>query len=227
MFKTLLSLNPWILNQFIMRYERKYRVTSATFQEVRAVLRQNPASFQTAYPDRYVNSIYLDTHNFTALNDNLGGISDRYKYRLRWYGQDFQNISRPILEKKIKHNQLGDKNHFKMPDFELKEGFDVIHFINSNSDLDMTLQPAVLIAYLRSYFVSQNQKVRATIDRQLCYYFFQGNLFFQQQAKNDDAIILEIKYDEKLDSELDYIFQNIPFRLSKNSKFVHGMFQYY
>ena len=42
-----------------MRYERKYRIEQASFQEVLHTVKMNPAAFRTAFPDRWVNSVYI------------------------------------------------------------------------------------------------------------------------------------------------------------------------
>ncbi len=210
-----------------MRYERKYRIEHASWREVELAIRQLPMSFQTAYPDRRINSIYLDSPDLRALQDNLGGISNRWKFRLRWYGDDLLNLRKPILEKKIKHNQLGTKERFRMPDLTLSKDFELTEFLMGNSPVSQTLRPVVLVQYVRSYFESFDRRVRATIDRELRYFHFQGNIFREDLAKHDQAVILEVKYDQSLDGELDEVFQNLPFRLSKNSKFVEGVLGFY
>ena len=210
-----------------MRYERKYRIEDASWREVEAAVLRVPLSFQTSYPDRTVNSIYLDSSDLEALQDNLSGIANRIKYRIRWYGKDLKNVKKPSLEKKIRLNQLGTKEHFAMPDFHIEKGFDLTDFILKNSSVGMALQPVVLVQYVRSYYESFDKKVRATIDRELTYFHFQGSLFFENKKVEDEAIVLEIKYAAELDGQLDGVFQNLPFRLGKNSKFVAGMFGHY
>lgn len=208
-----------------MRYERKYRIEAATAQEVENILQQIPLSFQTAYPDRRVNSIYLDDFAFQALNDNLGGIAERYKYRIRWYGKNLEKIKKPVLEKKIKKNQLGAKEFKKLPDFRWDADFDFTAFLQANTDLSFDMRPVTVISYWRSYFVSFDGLVRATIDRDLKFYKCQNGYGISKNGVNDKAIILEIKYDESLDNKLDEVFQAIPFRLGKNSKYVSGVLE--
>ena len=65
------------------------------------------------YKDRIVNSIYYDDEEFETAQDNLSGISDRRKYRLRWYGNEFKNY---IYEIKVKKNNLGKKISLKSED---------------------------------------------------------------------------------------------------------------
>ena len=61
-----------------------------------------------SYKDRFINSIYYDDENFTTAQDNLSGISNRRKYRIRWYDFEFKNFSYEIKIKKI---ILGKKYH--------------------------------------------------------------------------------------------------------------------
>ena len=64
------------------------------------------------YPDRQINSLYFDDKNFSCVRDNLSGVAQRKKYRLRWYGKIEQELSDPILEVKIKNGRLGSKKYF-------------------------------------------------------------------------------------------------------------------
>ena len=56
--------------------------------------------FRDHYPEREVNSIYFD-QNFSSLIENIEGISNREKLRLRWYGDNFK-VNSFYIEKKIK-----------------------------------------------------------------------------------------------------------------------------
>lgn len=207
-----------------MRYERKYNIKNASQREVELVLLQNPAVFQEAFPDRWINSIYLDDAAFSSLNENLSGISKRNKYRIRWYGQTLNQIHKPKLEIKIKNNFVNSKQFFELPDFTLDPNFDCVRFLKSQvPDIKLKLFPVSIIQYLRSYYVSQNGKVRATLDRKLKYYLYQGRLLMLNSPYNDPSLVLEIKYDKDYDDHMLPIFNEIPFRLTKNSKYVNSI----
>jgi len=185
-----------------MRYERKYRIEQSGYQEVYQVIMSIPGAFTIAYPDRWVNSIYLDDLNFKALNDNLSGISERSKYRLRWYGDNIKKIKEPVLEKKIKENQLGYKKLFPLKSLDntptrLRETLN-IPLLHPES-----VFPVVLIKYQRTYLHSFDKKVRITIDRHL-QYFGMNNHMVDPFPILDPAIIL-----------------------TKNSKFCSGMLNYW
>jgi SPX domain protein involved in polyphosphate accumulation len=182
-------------------------------------------AFHSAYPDRWVNSIYLDNPNYGALRENLSGVSDRSKYRLRWYGEDFDDISNPILEEKVKSNLLGYKNLQKLQSTSLSP-MNIRTTLNIDMLKDINVEPVVMIRYLRTYLVSYDEGVRITIDRNLQY---RGVNNFQVDPfpVYDEAIILEVKYDQDIEEEIQDILQSIKYRLTKNSKFVSGMMNYW
>ncbi len=203
-----------------MRYERKYRIESSSFNRVLHEVMCNPAGFKTAYPDRIVNSIYYDDVNFTSYNDNLLGIGARVKYRVRWYGNSLEEIKKPILEKKIKQSLLGRKENSPLKNFNLKEGAPDVSFVLTNH-----LFPYIIVRYQRSYLVSNDGKIRATVDRDLQYLNLM-NKKVSQVSNKDASIILEIKYDQGNEEIADLSTQMIPYRLTKNSKYVSAM-KYY
>ena len=65
-------------------------------------------SAKSAHPNRLVNSIYFDDNDFTAVKDNLIGLSNRSKYRLRWYG-DSRKKEELDLNFEIKKNAYPSK----------------------------------------------------------------------------------------------------------------------
>ena len=58
------------------------------------------------FETRQINSIYLDTKNLDYLYDNLSGIKNRIKSRVRFYSDNNTQI---IYEEKIKKNEIGFK----------------------------------------------------------------------------------------------------------------------
>ena len=44
------------------------------------------------YDDRLINSIYYDDENYCTAQDNLAGITNRRKYRIRWYGSELKDL---------------------------------------------------------------------------------------------------------------------------------------
>ena len=86
-------------------------------------------SAKLAHPNRLVNSIYFDDNDFTSVKDNLIGLSNRSKYRLRWYGDSRQNEEVDLnFEIKNRSNRTGDKTRKAIE-------FNDIVFQNSNAIL--------------------------------------------------------------------------------------------
>lgn len=186
-------------------------------EQVQQAILDNPASFSESYPDRYVNSVYYDTPDFRFYRENVEGISNRVKYRIRWYGEDKSKIQSAVLEKKIKRNMLGTKVLERLDDLNLVCDAEAFAKLSILSDLD--LQPVALVRYRRKYLESWDRNIRATVDTDLNYYPLVSE-FNDVLAYRDPAIILEIKYEEAYHDEADYCLQAIPFRLTKNSKYV-------
>ena len=205
-----------------MRYERKYQVSSHDYHRVFDLIMSNPAGFNKSYEDRKVNSIYYDDINYSSYNDNLVGIAERVKYRVRWYGDTVATITNPILEKKIKKGLLGSKEYSKIQDFDLAKGAPNLNDLPLFTNV---LCPTVVVRYDRTYFESYNKKVRATIDRNLEYGIISNNILLGD-FYTDPKVILEIKYNLSDELEAQDCLQAIPYRLSKNSKYVAAMAQY-
>ena len=98
------------------RYEIKFVIP---YEQVGDVIQwlYSETKLTTSYPDRYVNSLYFDDIYYNTIHDNLAGVSNRRKLRLRWYhDNDEQVISGLVLESKIRDGRLGYKQQFKIND---------------------------------------------------------------------------------------------------------------
>jgi len=204
-----------------MRHEKKYRISDARPMEVKQVLVAHPASFRTAFPDRYINSIYFDSSDLSSFQQNQDGLSERLKYRIRWYGEDMIKATNPQLEIKIRNNEFGKKEFVALPDFDLQNVSDIEAI--ANKYIPVELMPKVITRYKRSYYISQNQLLRATVDNSVQYFGFDGYLY-KSTPSLDPAIILEMKCKKEEVSFLSEACQHIPFRVQKNSKYVNGVF---
>lgn len=224
-----------------MRYERKYRVLNLSLGEVQAWVRQHPLSFRTAFPDRQVNNVYLDTPDLYDFQENLMGLSQRRKFRIRWYGEDLQKAVQPLLEVKVKDAGLGDKLHFPLPDFDLadpvqlrqqvaarlralRQGLAAHDSATPLAALPVgALRPSLVNTYQRAYYASLDGRFRLTIDHDLRFYNPEFRVLPRQNAMVDPGIIVEIKYDAAHDNAFDLVSRKLPFLLSRNSKYVTGI----
>lgn len=203
-----------------MRYERKYRIEASHVDRIRQEVLANPYGFFKSFPDRMVNSIYYDDINYTSYNDNLLGVGERVKYRVRWYGDDLNQIVEPILEKKIKKNMLGTKEYFPVNAFNLNNGAPDVN--TQIAQVTNQLFPHIIVSYKRSYYESMDRTIRATIDQELKYYNM-ANSKLAHEINVDDAVILEIKYDRGNEQAANACMQMLPYRMTKNSKYVSAM----
>jgi len=207
-----------------MRYELKYKFDHFSLDAVLQAVRLHPAGFRKAFPDRQINNIYFDTPSLTTLEDNVSGIANRKKFRVRWYGEDPMQIQSPRFEIKIKQNMLGAKEVQSVDAFSLEDLSVITKTVNQNSGMNHGLRPVLLNSYLRSYFSTSDDLFRITIDRDMRYHSLLMGHKFQQYMIRDKELIMELKYDEALDGRTDRITQHLPFRQTKSSKYVTGVY---
>ncbi|MEL7534792.1 MAG: polyphosphate polymerase domain-containing protein [Bacteroidota bacterium] len=210
-----------------MRYERKFRIEHMSAAALQQLLQLHPAAFYELYPDRQINNIYLDTPQLTTWNDNIYGVNQRKKYRIRWYGQDLREIRSAKLEQKIKHNELGTKKSYAISGFRMEDIEQVCQELPQIDPSFPLLVPSLINTYQRSYLMSFDGRFRLTIDRDMCFYPYSGTLSSGSGELNepmrDAALILEIKYEAADDSLVEQITQHLPFRQSRHSKYVTGI----
>ena len=145
------------------RIEKKFVLGKYKEDYIKKIL--TISGFKKSFSSRYINSIYLDTLNFDFAKDNINGVSRRKKIRFRWYNDDYSKI---YLEEKNKQNFFVKKITSKAIDFvnkkdlveNLKGYFLNLNKIHNNFNYQFVLQTN----YLRSYWISNDKKIRATID---------------------------------------------------------------
>ena len=217
----------------LFRFERKFFVEELTFHELEAMVRLHPALFREVYPWRWVNNLYLDSPALSSYFENVAGIADRMKVRIRWYGDLRQAVERPVLELKIKRGLMGTKLAFALDPVAMEPGFNsgLLRRCITQSEVPADirelvkgLEPALLNRYRRRYFESADRKVRLTLDwdREFSKINPSG-LTFSQNWRLDNATIVELKYDPDSDQRAAEISNEFPFRLTKSSKYVQGL----
>ena len=90
------------------RYEVKFVIDDFAKFEIENMIRVHPSLFNEIYSERNVNNLYLDSVSLSSYFDNLAGIAQRLKIRVRWYGSLFGFIEKPVLE--IKFGRKDFKN---------------------------------------------------------------------------------------------------------------------
>ena len=84
------------------RYELKFNAKSSEHSTLRSWVLNHPLAFSPLYHPRLINNIYFDTTAYSHYIDNVLGVSDRNKIRIRWYGATLGEIKKPVLEIKRK-----------------------------------------------------------------------------------------------------------------------------
>ena len=186
--------------------------------------------FKKHHPKRRVNSIYFDTSNYASIRENLDGVSNKKKIRLRWYGNT-DRITKPILEIKSKKGFETKKENIKISEldnliFRSLKNLEIIqNKINERIKTKKTIYPILTTNYDREYYISYNDKIRATVDYNLKSRFLK-NLTQMDIIKNFTKVcILELKYPIKSDQYVRSNLKHITLRLSKNSKFINSAFE--
>lgn len=209
------------------RYERKFIVPPLLDHSIEEVICNSSAGFRICYPDRVVNNIYLDTPMYRFYNENVMGVPDRKKIRIRWYGGKFtEGCCR--LEIKRKSGLVGTKDVYesflKLTDLCKSNVVNKFQLPDSVKMETADVHPTLHNIYLRRYFLSADSRFRVTIDRNVKY--FQPQIFAYGQNSFGEAelcSILELKYDRKYDLLASKIADIVPLDLSKKSKYISGM----
>lgn len=189
-----------------------------------------------SYQSRWVNSLYFDDTCFTAVRDNLAGISDRRKVRLRWYhGEEERDPSRPVLEIKSRKNRFGRKESFEVAGLQdrfLELASDQL-MLEIEKELagpeegarcfDDFLVPSLHVSYQRDYFESEDG-VRATFDR---------NIHFRMPVPDVGIldgpfmaypnIVMEVKFPGERAGDVGRILRNLPLSVKRHSKYLSGL----
>lgn len=215
------------------RIEKKFISESYHANTVFTWLKLHPALFRETYAPRWVNSIYFETHDYTAYSENLIGLSQRIKLRFRWYG-DAKRIYSGSLELKYKRNNFGWKERAfingldKEPLVSTKQLVDLIR-PQLNEKFSQWLNyysfPVLMNRYHRRYFVSRDQKYRVTVDLnyQCRDLRFEDQLHGGREGVGPDLVIVELKFQRSDYSEATELLSNFPIRGSRHSKYVTGL----
>jgi SPX domain protein involved in polyphosphate accumulation len=215
-----------------LRYERKFLITDYSADEVSQLIKLHPACFKEIYQERVVNNIYFDTLDFKSYYDNLDGDIHRIKTRIRWYGDLFGQVHKPILEFKIKKGFLGSKDFYPLSSFCVDPNFtkkEIVNALNGQvprhvQDSVLSMYPALLNSYIRTYYISEDKNFRMTIDRNIRYFkIAYYNNTFLNKIENNSAVVLELKYHASLEQEAKEIGNKLPFMMTKNSKYLEGV----
>ena len=222
-----------------MRQEKKYTFSITNLLDVKKSIQNSNFSISKSYENRFVNSLYLDSFDYLNYEENLGGISNRSKARIRWYSKNqFGNISEGaelILEIKLRLNVMGNKLSFP---FKLPKNYrnfganDFIQYLRSIIPvnflpyIDHSNSFTLAVSYEREYYEDISNKIRATIDSSIAYaspginILDVGNMPMYMPEYN----VLELKYPQDIDDDLVGLnFDDIDITPGRHSKYAVGL----
>ena len=209
-----------------LRHESKIPLQRNQYVELQSALIQLGQHPRTSFPDRIIHSIYLDDHELNDYHDNITGISQRSKTRIRWYDDHTNKL---VFEIKRKIIKVSDKRIIKIdnPAYTIPRfRSDYMKLIRSNSRLlpisqFISLFPVIEVEYNRSYF-EVAEDIRMTADRSIRYRKLYPQPSKRWQRSPVDSVI-EFKYPVGKEDAFERLLRNIPSRIFRHSKYVIGI----
>ena len=156
-----------------LRHELKHEISMSDMiairQRMRAIAKSDPHAIDGKY---FIRSLYFDTPEDRALIEKQSGISQRQKFRIRYYNYDTSVIN---LEKKLKSGGLGCKISAGL---DVKQAEKIVNgdtswMMDSDNELIRELYslmvsdrlgPKTIVDYTREPFIYGHGNVRVTLD---------------------------------------------------------------
>lgn len=183
----------------------------------------------------YVHSLYFDDYKNTCARDNDAGVATRFKWRIRYYGENYETIH---LEYKTKKYGRSRKQQCPLTREEYQkiiEG-DVTDLLWNTSEellkkfciaiLTKHFQPKVIIDYERVAYIEPITNIRITLDTNITAsfetnYFLTGK-YQRYPVQSNQKHILEVKFDEILPSYIRNVVASFGFQQTSFSKYYLG-----
>ena len=208
------------------RYELKIPLEQSQFIEFKQYLRQLGLHPVSPYPGRRINSVYFDSHDLNDYVDNVSGIAERQKTRIRWYNEDLSHLTLEFKRKKNKasYKELLKLDNPKQHNPRTREGVRSIMQTQKSSIENFLLQsldPVIEVQYDREYFLL-GADLRMTLDTDQNFrklYPFPG----QNMKRSPVYCVAEFKFPAVKLSIMKTMMRNLPFRVFRHSKYVIGM----
>lgn len=195
-----------------LRHEWKHEISYLDMLLIRQRLKAVAKVDKNAVDGKYqIRSLYFDTLSDKALREKLNGVSQREKFRIRYYNRDTSLIH---LEKKVKLAGLGTKLSANLTKEQAKAIVDgnLDWMKVSKQELikefyvkmkNEGLQAKTIVDYEREPFVFPAGNVRVTLDYNIrtglgCTDFLNPDCI--TIPAGESPIILEVKWDEFLPS---------------------------
>lgn len=172
-----------------------------------------------------IHSLYFDDYKDTSIYTTNSGLSKRFKWRIRYYGEDLTYI---VLEKKEK---LESRCHKKSCKISVEEYnnilsgdtydliFDTDKKLVKELAIDMLIhnyKPKVIIDYERLAYVEEITNVRITFDMKISASYelesFLNGDYQKFYILPSGVNVLEVKFDDILPSHIRNIVESYNFK---------------
>lgn len=205
------------------RIEKKFIVNSISYNNI-IYLIENRIGFKEIFNERQVNSIYLDDAKLSSFYANIDGNFYKQKWRLRWYGKTFGENKELNLEQKSKLGMIQFKKNEIISKSIINENMNLNSFYENLPPKIKNLLIVSFIRYTRRYFANKDMSIRITVDKNIEYSNINRKKIFRiNNPYCDNRIILEMKSSINEEEALNNICQKLPFRVSKNSKYINSI----
>ena len=207
------------------RKELKYNINNYEFTLINEALKKFLKKDRHCIGDYYtITSIYFDNYKNQAYNQVKCGVSERWKYRIRFYNYDDSFIK---LEKKYKINNLTNKQDVVIDKNTLNRILSGDIKVSKNNDRLLNefivamktqlLRPVMCVEYDRIPYIYKVDNVRITLDYNIRYTSKIQDLFNKDRRMYylKDKV-LEIKYDELIP---DFILKKLNINHLSNTSF--------
>lgn len=219
------------------RNEWKYCIPSADAEKLyirlHDLMERDPHADAEGVYD--VHSLYFDSVNNICARENISGERRRFKYRIRFYGNEADPL---FLERKSKINSLCHKESCSISASEydrLVAGdhddllWEKDRKVLTRFALDMAMgaySPRSVVSYERQALVESVTNVRITFDRNIVVsedvdHFLTGE-YSGVPVLGGDQVILEVKYDDILPSYIRRAIQASAMVQQAFSKYYHS-----
>ncbi len=215
------------------RYEIKFIAYENNYHSIINWIKLHELNFSKAFNSRMVNNVYFDNESYNSFKSNIYGDSSRIKFRYRWYG-NLKNTNKGCFEIKYKRNLYGWKNKIDMTGLDLEKVGNWKKFCNLIYNnlperekllFKFNSHPKIINQYKRDYFVSNDNKIRITMDKNHNVYdqryFNYPN--FKKKTLTQRFLVMEFKFERKDRLKVEKLMNYIPMRSSRNSKYVNSI----
>lgn len=219
----------------MFRFEKKYILNNLQVEQLKhrvsPIMKLDPILSGKEFYS--IRSLYFDDYKDTCLKQVINGISERYKYRIRFYNDNTDYI---VLEKKYKINNMTKKTSVQITK-EIVDGILKGNFVISKDNNKLLnefylmirtrgFRPVVIIDYDRIPYVYDAGCVRVTLDYNLsCSYDF-DNLFSDEIRRiplmEEGNTILEVKYNDFIPDYIRFCLQLDGLYRTSYSKYGNG-----